>query len=69
MNQFVTFVQYITDYLFGPYQPVYLIDQNTGECLDSSIDWSYILAGVIFCIVLYMVLKCVGGVIRATISK
>lgn len=62
-------VQYIGDNIFGYYQPVYVYDQNTGELLDSSIDWTYIAAVVIFCIVLYMVLKCVGGVIRAILGK
>lgn len=62
-------VTYIQDNIFGPYQPVYVIDQITGEVLDSSIDWGYISCVVIFCIVLYMVLRCVGGIIRAICSK
>lgn len=59
LENFIVFIQSI----FGQYQPIYAIDQNTGEILDSSIDWSYIAGVVIFIIVLYFVLKTIGGLI------
>lgn len=59
LDNFIIFIQSI----FGQYQPIYLLDQNTGEVLDSSIDWGYIAGVVIFIIVLYFVLKTIGGLI------
>lgn len=64
-----TLVQYIQDNIFGQYQPIYVIDQATGEVLDSSIDWGYICCVAVFLIFLYMVLRCIGGIIRAISSK
>ena len=62
----------LTDYLiniFGQYNPIAVTDPNTGDIIDLCIDWGYICSVIIFCIVLYAVLKCVGGVIRAICSK
>lgn len=59
LDNFIVFIQSI----FGEYQPIYLLDQNTGEVLDSSIDWGYITGVVIFIVVLYFVLKTIGGLI------
>jgi len=63
------FIKYLEDNIFGQYQPIYIIDQNTGNVLDSSIDWGYILGVILFIVVLYQVLRCIGGVIRAIINK
>lgn len=54
--------EYLTTFIesiFGTYQPVITYDSNL-EPFDVSINWGYIAAVIIFCIVLYMVLKCVG---------
>lgn len=59
METFTTFLQSI----FGEYQPVYVIDNATGAVLDSSIDWGYIMAVVVFLVCLYFVLKTIGGLI------
>lgn len=62
----------LTEYLvnvFGEYTPCIISDPNTGDIIDSSINWGYICTVVIFCIVLFAVLKCVGGVIRAIVSR
>lgn len=59
LDNFIIFIQSI----FGQYQPIYLLDQNTGEVLDSSIDWGYIAGVIIFIVVLYFVLKTIGGLI------
>ena len=61
----------LTTYLeqiFGTYQPIITYD-SFNEVKDVSINWGYICAVVIFCIVLWAVLKCVGGIIRAICSK
>lgn len=62
-------VQYLEDNIFGQYQPIYVIDQATGEVLDSSIDWGYICCVAVFLLILYMVFRCIGGVIRGLCSK
>lgn len=62
-------VQYIEDNIFGQYQPIYVIDQTTGQVLDASIDWGYISSVAVFIIVLYLVLKCIGGLINAVCRK
>lgn len=57
-------IQYFKDFIesiFGTYQPI-LIDDN-GTIIDYSPDWGYIIAGVIFCIFLYSMLKTIGGII------
>ena len=59
LQNFVTFLESI----FGTYMPVLTFDSNTGELLDSSINFAYIGAVVIFCIVLCYVLKTIGGLI------
>lgn len=59
LQDFTVFIQSI----FGQYQPIYVTDSNTGELLDSSIDWGYIAAVVIFIVVLWFVLKTIGGLI------
>lgn len=59
-------LQTFTDFLesiFGAYSPILTYDTNTGELLDSSINWGYISAIVIFCLVLGYVLKTIGGLI------
>lgn len=59
-------LQTFTDYLqsiFGEYSPVLTYDSNTGELLDSSINFGYIASVVIFIVVLYFIMKTVGGVI------
>lgn len=63
-----TLTQYLQN-IFGQYQPIYIIDQVSGEVLDSSIDWGYICSVAVFMLVLYMVLRCVGGVIRGLCGK
>ena len=59
-------LQTFTDYLqsiFGNYSPVLTYDANTGELLDSSINFGYIASVIIFALVLYFVMKTIGGVI------
>lgn len=62
----------LTDYLinvFGEYTPCIISDPSTGNIIESSINWGYICSVVIFCIVLFAVLKTIGGVIRAIVSR
>ena len=59
IQNFVTFLESI----FGTYSPVLTYDSTTGELIDSSINFAYICAVLIFCIVLYFVLKTIGGLI------
>lgn len=57
-----TFTSFL-DSIFGTYSPVLTYDANTGDLIDSSINFGYICAVVIFCIVLCYVLKTIGGLI------
>lgn len=57
-----TFTQFLED-IFGQYNPVLTYDTNTGELIDSSINFGYIASVVIFCITLGYLLKTIGGVI------
>lgn len=57
-----TFTEFL-QILFGVYSPILTYDTNTGELLDSSVDFGYICSVVVFLIVLGFVLKTIGGVI------
>lgn len=70
MNEPVlNFVEWCETYIFGTYTPCTTLIDSTNNIYETSINWGYICSVVIFCIVLYMVLKCVGGVIRAICNK
>ena len=59
-------LQTFTDYLqsiFGTYSPILTYDPNTGDLLDSSINFGYISSVLIFMLVLYFVMKTIGGII------
>lgn len=59
-------VQTFTDFLesiFGTYSPILTYDSNTGEFLDSSINFGYICSVVVFLVCLGYLLKTIGGVI------
>lgn len=59
-------LQTFTDFLqsiFGTYSPILTYDNNTGELLDSSINFGYIAAVLIFCLCTYFVFKTIGGLI------
>lgn len=57
-----TFTQFLEN-IFGTYSPVLTYNANTGELIDSAINFGYICSVVIFCIVLCYVLKTIGGLI------
>lgn len=59
VQNFTTFLEDI----FGQYSPILTYDSTTGELIDSSINFGYICAVVIFCITLGYLLKTIGGVI------
>lgn len=64
-------LQTFTDYLqqiFGTYQPIINYD-NSGVAIDTSVNFGYICAVVIFCVVLYCILKLIGGVIHDLICR
>lgn len=63
-----TFTNFL-ETIFGQYSPILTYDSNTGELLDSSINFGYICAVVIFCITLAYLLKTIGGVIYELIRR
>jgi len=60
-NMLQTFTDFLQS-IFGTYTPILTYDTN-GELVDSSINFGYISAVVIFCIVLFFVLKTIGGLL------
>lgn len=61
MNAFIQFL----DSLFGTYTPVF---DNLGNIPPgiAGVDIPYVFRCVVFCIVIYSVLKCIGGLICRT---
>ena len=57
-----TFTEYLQS-IFGTYSPILTYDANTGELLDSSINFGYIASVFIFALVLYFIMKTIGGII------
>ena len=49
--------------LFGTYTPIEVIDQATGEATYMC-DWGYILRCAFFIIIVFSVLKLIGGVLK-----
>ena len=49
--------------IFGEYEPCYLYDSNTQEFLDASINWGYVMSIIVFIVVLWLILKTIGGLI------
>ena len=49
--------------LFGVYAPVEVLDQITGE-VSVMTDWGYVARCVFFIMVVYCILKLIGGVLR-----
>lgn len=49
--------------LFGTYTPVEVIDQITGE-ITVLTDWGYVMRCAFFCMVVFCVLKLIGGVLK-----
>lgn len=62
-----TLTSYIEN-IFGAYSPIVTYD-SMNEVADVSINWGYIAAVVIFIVVLYAMLKCVGGILRAICGR
>lgn len=58
IQDFYTFIQSI----FGIYTPISVLDSN-GEIIDYAVDFGYIASVVIFLVVLYLVVKTIGGLI------
>ena len=59
MSDFVT----AWETLFGTYTPIEVVDQVSGE-ITVMTDWSYVLRCIFFIIVVFCILKLLGGVLR-----
>lgn len=60
MNDFVT----AWETLFGVYSPIQVVDQITGE-VSVMTDWGYVTRCAFFIIVVYCILKLIGGVLKS----
>lgn len=49
--------------LFGTYTPIEVVDQVTGE-LTVMTDWSYVMRCAFFIIIVFCILKLIGGVLK-----
>lgn len=52
----------IINNLLGTYSPIYYVEPNTQEVV-VSVDWSYIVSAVVFIVVLWSVLRMIGGLL------
>lgn len=52
----------IINNLLGNYSPIYYVEPNTQEVV-VSVDWSYIVSAVVFIVVLWSVLRMIGGLL------
>lgn len=49
--------------LFGTYSPIEIVDQLTGE-ITCMTDWGYVARCAFFIIIVFCVLKLIGGVLK-----
>lgn len=57
----VTFYEFIKS-IFGTYQPITILD-SSNEIVDTCVDFGYIASVLLICLVIYFILKTIGGIL------
>lgn len=58
----MSYLQDVIGDLLGTYNPIYEFDPSTGEMVAST-NWGYIATATVFCIVVWSLLRIIGGLI------